>query len=93
MENDKHKTDLLRRLKSVEGHVRGVEKMVEEDAYCIDVISQIQAVQAALNKVTAQVLEDHLRGCVVTAIRNKDVKERERVLEEIANVFETATKV
>lgn len=91
--DDKQKNELLRRLKSVEGHVRGVEKMVQDDAYCIDVISQIQAVQAALNKITAHVLEDHLRGCVVTAIRNKDVKERERVLEEIANVFETATKV
>ncbi|HLB48787.1 MAG: metal-sensitive transcriptional regulator [Chloroflexota bacterium] len=89
----KKKADTLRRLKSVEGHVRGVEKMIEEDAYCIDVIGQIQAIQAALNKVKAQILDDHLHHCVITAVRGEDQNERERVLAEISEVFETATKV
>jgi DNA-binding FrmR family transcriptional regulator len=89
----KHKTDTLRRLKSIEGHIRGVEKMVSDDAYCIDVIAQIQAVQAALNKVKAQILDDHLHHCVITAVRGEDPNERERVLAEISDVFETATKV
>jgi DNA-binding FrmR family transcriptional regulator len=66
---------------------------VEEDAYCIDVIRQIQAVQAALNKVSGQILDDHLNSCVITAIQGDDPKERERVLKEITDVFETATKV
>ncbi|HLF01892.1 MAG TPA: metal-sensitive transcriptional regulator [Anaerolineales bacterium] len=89
----KHKTDTLKRLKSIEGHIRGVEKMVSDDAYCIDVIAQIQAVQAALNKVKAQILDDHLHHCVITAVRGEDPNERERVLAEISDVFETATKV
>ena len=67
--------------------------MVEQEAYCIDVIRQIQAVQAALNKVSAAILENHLNACVTTAIRGKDPSERERVLKEITDVFETATKV
>jgi CsoR family transcriptional regulator, copper-sensing transcriptional repressor len=83
----------LRRLKTIEGHMRGITRMVEEDAYCIDVIRQIQAVQAALNKVSAGILENHLNSCVTTAIRGEDPSERERVLKEITDVFETATKV
>lgn len=83
----------LRRLKTIEGHVRGVIRMVEEDGYCIDVIRQIQAVGAALNKVSAQLLEAHLNTCVITAIRGEDAEERERVLKEIAEVFDMANKV
>lgn len=67
--------------------------MAEEDAYCIDVIRQIQAVQAALNKVSGQILEDHLNSCVITAIQGEDPRERERVLKEISEVFEMSTKV
>ena len=89
MENE----NTLRRLKTVEGHLRGVIRMVEEDAYCIDVIRQIQAVEAALNKVSSRILEDHLNSCVITAIQGSDKKERERVLKEITEVFEMANKV
>lgn len=80
-------------MKSVEGHLKGIVRMAEEDAYCIDLIRQIQAVQAALNKVGAQILEDHLNSCVITAIQGEDPKERERVLTEISEVFEMANKV
>ena len=83
----------LKRLKTIEGHLRGVIRMVEEDAYCIDVIRQIQAVEAALNKVSAQILDEHLNSCVITAIQGDDPKERERVLNEISEVFEMSTKV
>jgi DNA-binding FrmR family transcriptional regulator len=84
---------VLRRLKTIEGHLKGIVRMVEEDAYCIDVIRQIQAVEAALNKVSAQILEEHLNTCVITAIRGDSEKERERVLKEIAEVFEMGNKV
>jgi DNA-binding FrmR family transcriptional regulator len=87
------KTDTLRRLKSIEGHVGGVARMVERDAYCIDVIRQIQAVQAALNKVSIQILDDHLRSCVITAIEGDDPMERERVLKEISEIYSMASKV
>jgi DNA-binding FrmR family transcriptional regulator len=83
---------VLKRLKSAEGHLRGVIRMVEEDVYCIDVIRQIQAVQAALNKITATILEEHLNSCVITAIRGENPNDRERVLREITDVFEMATK-
>jgi DNA-binding FrmR family transcriptional regulator len=83
----------LKRMKTIEGHLRGIIRMVEEDAYCIDVIRQIQAVQAALNKVSTGILEDHLNSCVTTAIQGDNPQERERVLREITDVFETATKV
>lgn len=89
MEND----NTLRRLKTIEGHLKGVIRMVEEDAYCIDVIRQIQAVDAALNKVSAQILENHLNSCVITAIQGNNKNERERVLKEITEVFEMSTKV
>jgi DNA-binding FrmR family transcriptional regulator len=83
----------VNRLKTIEGHMRGVIRMVEDDSYCIDVIRQIQAVQAALNKVSTGILEDHLNSCVTTAIKGDDPGERERVLKEITEVFATATKV
>jgi DNA-binding FrmR family transcriptional regulator len=83
----------LRRLKTIEGHLRGVIRMVEQDSYCIDVIRQIQAVEAALNKVSTQILENHLNSCVTTAIKGNDAAERTRVLKEIAEVFEMSTKV
>jgi CsoR family transcriptional regulator, copper-sensing transcriptional repressor len=56
---------LLKRLARIEGQVRGIERMVEEDRYCIDVITQISAVQAALDKVALGLLDDHARHCVV----------------------------
>ena len=61
--------DALKRLKNAEGHLRGIERMVDDGAYCIDIIRQIQAVQAALNKVSAQILEQHLNSCLITAVR------------------------
>jgi DNA-binding FrmR family transcriptional regulator len=83
----------LRRLKTVEGHIRGIERMVEEEAYCIDIIRQIQAVQAALNKISTTILDEHLHSCLTTAVRGDDPDERERVLQEISAVFEASTRV
>ena len=82
-----------RRLKTIEGHIRGISRMIDEDIYCIDVIRQIQAVQAALNKVSTLILEEHLNSCLITAVRGEDPSEREKVLKEIADVFDAATKV
>jgi DNA-binding FrmR family transcriptional regulator len=91
---DERDKDLLqRRLKSISGHVAGIERMIEQDAYCIDVIKQVQAVQAALNKVNDLILENHLHTCVIDAVRGGNAKERERVLDEIVSVFEMAQKI
>lgn len=84
--------DAFKRLKNIEGHVGGIIRMLDNDAYCIDIIRQIQAVQAALNRVSSIILEQHLDTCLTTAVRGEDIDERERVLKEIAEVFETATR-
>jgi DNA-binding FrmR family transcriptional regulator len=84
--------DIQRRLKSVEGHVRGVQRMLDESAYCIDVVNQITAIQRALKKVSGLVLDQHLHSCVTDAIRGKDVAAREQVLGELIEVFEATGK-
>jgi DNA-binding FrmR family transcriptional regulator len=85
------KKQVKNRLRSIEGHVRGIERMVEQDAYCIDVIKQSIAVQRALEKVNGIILENHLQTCVTTAIRGEEAAERERVIGELLDVFETAS--
>jgi DNA-binding FrmR family transcriptional regulator len=82
-----------RRLKTVEGHVAGIRRMLEEDAYCIDVLRQIQAVQGALDKASKIILEEHLHSCVITAVQGDDPAERERVLQEIMDVYGASRKV
>lgn len=62
---------LLMRLRRMEGQVRGVQKMIEEGRYCVDVVTQLQAISAAADKVAEQVLEGHIRGCVADAIREQ----------------------
>ena len=84
---------VVKRLRSIAGHVNGIERMIVEDAYCIDVIKQVQAVQAALNKVNDLILENHLNTCVIEAVRGDNKKERERVIGEIVQVFEMAQKI
>jgi DNA-binding FrmR family transcriptional regulator len=90
--DDTTREAVTRRLASAAGHIKGIERMVREDTYCIDVIQQIQAVQAALSKVSGLILDNHLHTCVTTAIRGNDPDERERVLREISSVFEVVEK-
>lgn len=85
--------EAAKRLKTVEGHIAGIRRMLEEDAYCIDVIRQIQAVQGALSKASKIILEEHLHSCVITAVQGDDPAERERVLQEIMDVYGASRKV
>lgn len=64
------KTSLAKRLNRIEGQVRGVRRMIDEDRYCIDVLTQVSAVQAALDALALQLLEHHLHGCVQHAVRS-----------------------
>jgi DNA-binding FrmR family transcriptional regulator len=66
------KEALLRRLRKMEGQVRGVQQMIEDDRYCLDVAQQINALTAAAREVALIVFEDHLRGCVTDAIKDDD---------------------
>jgi len=73
------KDQLLKRLRRIEGQVRGVQKMVDEDRYCIDVLTQIAAIEAALDKVALGLLDDHTRHCVMGA----DGEQREQRTAEL----------
>lgn len=83
---------LVNRARSIQGHMGAVVRMVEEDAYCVDIIKQTQAVQKAIDRLNSLLLERHLNHCVTTAIRSKKASERERVITELLDVFETANK-
>jgi DNA-binding FrmR family transcriptional regulator len=91
--DSKTRDQVIRRLRSIQGHVKGIEKMVEEDQYCIDVMRQVIATQAAMAKVNEMILENHLNTCVIEAVRGDDPQAREQVLEEIGDVFEMSRKV
>ena len=89
---DEETQKISNRLRSIEGHVRGVTRMVDNGDYCIDIVNQVNAIQAALQKVNSLVLDRHLHTCVTTVIRGDDVDERERVIDEIMNVFNAKSK-
>ena len=76
---DADKAKILARLSRIEGQVRGISRMIEEDKYCIDILTQVSAVMASTRAVGMLVLEDHIRGCVM----NADPDEREATLEEL----------
>ena len=77
---------LVNRWKSIEGHVRGVERMIANEPYCIDVLKQTLAIQGAIEKVNAVMLEQHLHSCVTSAIRGDDPDQREQVIRELLDV-------
>jgi DNA-binding FrmR family transcriptional regulator len=91
--DDTTRKAVTQRLASASGHIKGIERMVSEEAYCIDVIQQIQAVQAALSKVSTLVLDNHLNSCVIAAVQGEDPGDRARVLKEITSVFTMSNKV
>jgi CsoR family transcriptional regulator, copper-sensing transcriptional repressor len=81
------KDKILTRLRSAEGHLRGVVQMVEEDGYCIDVLRQTKAVHAALSKVETLLLDRHLQHCVTRAVRSDNSRERTRVIAELLDIY------
>ncbi|MGZ8831295.1 MAG: metal-sensitive transcriptional regulator [Thermoanaerobaculia bacterium] len=84
-ENDK--TQLVTRLKRIEGQVRGIQRMVDENRYCIDVLTQISAIHESLRKVSESLLRDHLDHCVTHAVDSGDKREKERIYDELADLF------
>ena len=82
----------IQRLKTVEGHIRGIQRMLENENYCVDIIRQIQAVQASLDKISTRILDQHLNSCLVTAVQGDEPAERVRVLKEIVGIFEAGRK-
>ncbi|MCC7165574.1 MAG: metal-sensitive transcriptional regulator [Anaerolineae bacterium] len=87
------KTQLLNRARSIEGHMGAIVRMLEQDTYCVDIIKQTQAIQKAIDKLNALLLKKHMNECVTTAIRSDKPQERERVVNELLEVFQTANKL
>jgi CsoR family transcriptional regulator, copper-sensing transcriptional repressor len=81
------KTSCLRRLSRIEGQVRGVARMVERDRYCIDIVTQIGAVRAALRRVEAEILEDHVGHCVEHAITSGNKADQREKITELMEVI------
>ena len=77
------KAGIITRLKRIEGQVGGLLRMVDEDRYCVDVLTQINAVRAALHKVEEQILRDHVSHCVAGAFTSGDVNEQRHKVEEL----------
>ena len=86
------KPKLLNRLNRIEGQVRGITRMVEEDRYCVDVLTQIQAVRAALARVETSMLSDHLNHCIEHAIVSGDAKEQRKKAAEIVELLGRAAR-
>lgn len=87
MKHATHKEHLTR-LRRIEGQVQGLSRMIEEERYCIDILTQIRAVQAALRKVELKVLEDHVQHCVTAAAESGKTKERDAKLSELFDAIE-----
>jgi CsoR family transcriptional regulator, copper-sensing transcriptional repressor len=83
MEHGYDKDALTRRLHRIEGQVRGIERMVEDDRYCIDILTQISAVSRALDSLAFEVLDDHVNHCVAGALASGDREEAERKRKEL----------
>ncbi len=84
------KTKVINRLSRVEGQVRGIAKMVEEDRYCIDILNQLAAIKAALAKVESRLLGNHLEHCIEGAIIAGDKKEQRKKVAELIELLERA---
>src|ERR671910_1654640 len=87
------KTSCQKRLSRIEGQVRGLSKMVEEDRYCIDIVTQIAAVRAALRRVQEEVLRDHVSHCVEHAIASGNKAEQRRKIEELMAIVSRADRL
>lgn len=84
----KDRSDIINRLKRIEGQVRGVSQMVADDRYCMDILHQVQAVKAALAKVESAILKDHASCCVAEAIASGDVAEQRAKFNELVDLIE-----
>lgn len=87
---DDHDSKLISRLNRIEGQIRGISKMVSDGRYCIDILTQLQAVRAALGKVEANILQDHLGKCVEGAITSGDADEQRAKVSELIQLLDRA---
>ena len=82
------KTGLRNRLSRIEGQVRGIAKMIDEDRYCIDILTQMQAIRSALGRVESAMIKDHMEQCVVGAMASGDTKDQRVKAQELLKLLE-----
>lgn len=80
------KDDLLNRLKRIEGQIKGIQKMIQDDKYCVDVLTQVAAARAAINKVGGMLLKSHAMGCVKGAVISDDKENSAQMIDELIDV-------
>lgn len=78
---------LIKRLNRIEGQVKGIQKMVEEERYCVDILVQISAIRSAISKVGNIILENHIKGCVSNSIKNGEVEKSEELISELMDTI------
>lgn len=86
LNNKNNKSDLQKRLKRIEGQVKGIQVMLDEDRYCVDILNQIAAVRSAINAVGNIILENHISGCVYDSVKN-DEDNKDEVMAELLNLI------
>ena len=86
---DAARNDVIARLRSIAGHLKAVERMIEEDKYCVDVMKQTMAIEKALERIDTVILEEHLATCVADSFRQG---RSDRTVKELAEIFSTARK-
>jgi CsoR family transcriptional regulator, copper-sensing transcriptional repressor len=87
-----HDPKLIQRLSRIQGQVGGIVRMIEDDRYCIDILTQIQAIKAALRKVEDELLKSHSDHCVAAAIKSGDVKEARTKFTELVDLFSKTSR-
>jgi DNA-binding FrmR family transcriptional regulator len=87
-----NKAKLVNRLNRIEGQVRGIGRMVEEDRYCIDILTQLQAVRAALGKVEQELLREHINHCVTTVFASGDASEQRAKVDELVTILQRSMR-
>ena len=87
-EHSKNRAAIVKRLNKIEGQVRGINRMLEEDRYCIDILHQVQATKAALTKVETALLKDHASACVEEALQKGTLNEQREKIVELVGLFE-----
>jgi DNA-binding FrmR family transcriptional regulator len=88
MEKTPDSTAIINRLSRIEGQVRGVARMVEEDRYCIDILHQVQAIKSALSRVESEILKNHAHHCVEEVIKTGSAKAQREKFSELVDLFE-----
>lgn len=90
--DEKEYKDMLNRLNRIEGQVRGVKAMVEQERYCVDILTQVSAIQSALNAFNKKLLASHIKGCVMTELREGSEEAAEDMVEELCETMKKLMK-